>query len=114
MPRVYDKGYERLVAEETLIVEATEELCRVMEGEDDSGEITRKQLAERLGQTKSHVTQLLSGERNMTLRTLAQMADALGHRVEVALKPLPAPPGQKSANSSSSTPLLKERKADGC
>lgn len=34
----------------------------------------------------------------MTLRTLAQIAFVLGHRVEIALKPLSAPPGEKNAD----------------
>ena len=85
--------YERKLAQETLIFEATEEICRVMGPDQDSGEITRKQLAERLGKSKSHVTQLLSGERNLTLRTLADLAGALGHRAVVRLEPIPAPPG---------------------
>jgi transcriptional regulator with XRE-family HTH domain len=46
--------------------------------------INRKELAERLGSSRSHVTQLLSGERNFTLRTLAEIAFTLGRRVHLA------------------------------
>ena len=93
-----DANYERLVAEETLIVEATEEVCRVMEGEDSEGGVTRKELADRLGRSKGFVTQLLSGERNLTLRTLADLAFALDRRVEIRLASIPAEPGAKEAD----------------
>lgn len=85
-------GYEKLVAEETLILEATEAVCERME--QDSA-LTRKALAKRLGKSKGFVSQILSGERNMTLRTLARFADALGCRAEVKLVPVPAPPDEK-------------------
>jgi hypothetical protein len=99
-PNVKDeraKHYERLVAQETLILAATEEVCRLMGPDQDSGKVTRKELAKRLGCGKSHVTQLLSGERNLTLRTLADLAGALGHQVTVKFEPLPGGPGEKNA-----------------
>ena len=92
-------SYDKLVAQETLIVEATEAICEAMEPDqqDDSGKVTRKELAKRLDCGKSHVTQLLSGERNLTLRTLADMAGALGRKVTLTLEPIPAEPGGKPA-----------------
>lgn len=85
-----DRG--QLVGEETLILEATEAICERMEQDP---ELTRKALAERLGRSKGYVTQVLSGERNMTLRTLAQFAAAFDCRAEVKLTPIPGPPGEK-------------------
>jgi len=90
--------YERLVSEEALILEATEAICERME--QDSG-LTRKTLAKRLGKSKGFVTQILAGDRNMTLRTLARLAAALDCRAEVKLTPIPGPPGDKSQGSSS-------------
>jgi transcriptional regulator with XRE-family HTH domain len=81
-----EREYQRLVAEETLIFEATELLSELIEAE----EINRKELATRLGRSKGFVTQILSGERNMTLRTLADFAFALEHRVKVEASPLSA------------------------
>jgi antitoxin component HigA of HigAB toxin-antitoxin module len=98
------KDFERLVAQETLILEATEEVCRAMEASEDcypSEAVTRKELAKRLGCGKSHVTQLLSGERNLTLRTVADLAGALGHKATITLEPIPEPPGE--TNSAPST-----------
>jgi hypothetical protein len=94
-PSPHQTDYECLVAQETLILAATEEVCRVMEGEDSDDSISRSELAKRLGCGKSHVTQLLSGERNLTLRTLADLAGALGHRVTVQLEPIPAREGKR-------------------
>lgn len=76
--------YNRLVAEETLILAATEEICRVLADQ----EVSREELAKRMGVGKSNVSQLLSGDRNMTLRTLAHMAHVLDCKVEVAVKPV--------------------------
>jgi transcriptional regulator with XRE-family HTH domain len=87
--------YARLVAEETLIFDVTEEISRLL----DAAGITRKELAEALGKTKGHVTQLLSGERNMTLRTAADLAHALDRRLHVRARPLDGSferPGQPS------------------
>jgi len=78
-----DNNYERLVAQESLVLEVTEEICRALESE----EVTRKELAQRLGRSKGFVSQLLSGERNMTLRTVADLATALGYRFRVEAVP---------------------------
>jgi len=79
-----EREYERLVEQESLILEATEMLSELIE---ESGE-NRKALAEKLGRSKGFVTQILSGDRNMTLRTLADFAFALEHRVKVKAAPL--------------------------
>jgi transcriptional regulator with XRE-family HTH domain len=67
--------YERLLAQERLILEATEAIVALLE---ETG-VSRQELAKRLGKSKSFVSQILSGERNMTLRTLADVGYALGH-----------------------------------
>ncbi|HWM54307.1 MAG TPA: helix-turn-helix transcriptional regulator [Solirubrobacterales bacterium] len=79
-----ERDYERLVEEESLILEATELIEELLELTD----LNRKELAERLGRSKGFVTQILAGDRNMTLRTLADLAFALEHRVKVAALPL--------------------------
>lgn len=50
--------------------------------------ISRKELAERLGVSKSSISRILNGNRNMTLETLTKVAYALGCKPEVKLKPL--------------------------
>jgi transcriptional regulator with XRE-family HTH domain len=72
--------YERLVAQETLILDATEAIVGLLE---EAG-VSRQELARRLGKSKGFVSQLLSGERNMTLRTLADLGHVLGRRFSLS------------------------------
>ena len=48
--------------------------------------MTQAELAKRLGLSPGRVSQLLSGGRNLTLKTLADLAWALGLRAEMSLK----------------------------
>jgi DNA-binding Xre family transcriptional regulator len=66
-------AHARLAAQERLITEVTETIWKVME---ESG-INKTDLANRIGATKGHVSQVLNGSRNMTLRTLADICFAL-------------------------------------
>lgn len=66
--------HQRAFAEEQLILDVTEAIW----AELDRQGITKAELAARLGKSKAYVTQLLNGSRNMTLRTLADIAFALG------------------------------------
>jgi transcriptional regulator with XRE-family HTH domain len=70
----------RLLREEELILEVTEELSRLLEKEA----VTKAELARRLGKTKGFVSQVLAGGRNLTLRTIADVADVLGYRILVS------------------------------
>lgn len=71
----------RLVAEEAFILEATESLWHALEAHN----ISKAQLAERLNRTKGYVSQVLSGSRNMTLRTFADICFALKARPRIEL-----------------------------
>lgn len=51
--------------------------------------VSKADLAERLGCSKAHVTQLLNGSRNMTLQTLQDIAFALGCRADVKFVEIP-------------------------
>ncbi len=75
----------RMYEEERLILWATEAVAEAMANQG----LTRAQLAEALGTSRRNVTQLLSGSRNMTLRTLAALAHACGMRVDLKIEPLP-------------------------
>jgi len=68
---------QRLVVEESFILDVTEEIHGQME---ELG-VNRVQLAERMGKSKAYVSQLLSGSRNMTLRSLADISFALGLKI---------------------------------
>lgn len=71
----------RVYEQECLIVETTEEIYKAME----AAGLSKVALAERIGSSKSNVTQLMSGSRNMTVRTLADIAAALGCKVTIRL-----------------------------
>jgi transcriptional regulator with XRE-family HTH domain len=71
---VEDPGHMRLFQQERAIYEATELLESVMREEG----VTRSELAKRLGKSKGWVTQLLDGEANKTIRTLADAFAVLG------------------------------------
>ena len=70
---------QRLLEQESLILEATELLSRLLESEG----ITRAELARRLGKSKAYITQLLRGSSNLTLRTLADLGCVLGYRMRL-------------------------------
>lgn len=69
----------RLLRQERLIGDVTEALSELLEREG----VTKAELARRLGKTKAAVGEALSGEANLTLRTIADLADALGYQVKV-------------------------------
>lgn len=54
--------------------------------------ISKVDLAKRLGKSKSYVTQMLSGSRNMTLSTLSDICFALGFKPEVKIPVKPVEP----------------------
>jgi transcriptional regulator with XRE-family HTH domain len=68
------KSGRRELKRQELIVSVTEQIWAAME----AAGVAKSDLARTLEQSKSHITQLLSGDRNMTLATLADIAEALG------------------------------------
>lgn len=86
-----DPKRRRLLVEEELMIEVREKICEYMQLEG----ITRTELAKRLDVTKGYITQILSGSRNVTLRTLAAVADALGYEVKLRLRRLKQPKEQR-------------------
>lgn len=79
---------------ERLILNATELILKLMEHEG----LTMSELAERIGRYKGYVSQLLNGERSMTLKTLAEIAHAMGYRIELGARSLAS---RATANSRS-------------
>lgn len=72
---------KKLYAQEGLILDVTEQIWERMSELDWK----KQDLATALGCGKSHATQLLNGGRNMTLRTLSDIAQALGTEVQIRL-----------------------------
>jgi transcriptional regulator with XRE-family HTH domain len=71
---VEDPKHMRLFQQERAIYEITELIESVMAEQG----IGRSQLAAKLGQSKAWITQLLDGERNKTIRTVADVLAVLG------------------------------------
>ena len=88
----YKEGHEfsnaedRAFAREELVYNVTEDLLVILEDMD----VSKKELARRLGKSPSYVTQLLSGARNMTLGTLSDVCFAVGIKPQVVLPVQPA------------------------
>jgi len=68
---------------ETVIIEFTEKIATIMEEKN----ITRAELARRLGVSRAFVTKLLNGNPNLTIKTMMSIADVLGCDVNLDLYP---------------------------
>lgn len=68
-----DEGL-RLWQQETTILKITELIC----GQMASMNVSRSELARRMGTTPGHVSQLLNGTKNMTVRTISDVFTSLG------------------------------------
>lgn len=76
------EAYERLVRQEELILDVTERLTEALQ---EAG-VTKAELARRLERTPGFVSQLLGGGRNLTLRTISDIAVALSLRPGLELR----------------------------
>ncbi len=92
--------HSRAYLEEGLILETTEAICEALE----KRQLSKADLASRLGTSKAHVTQLLNGGRNMTLRTFAGIAFALDMIPAMALK-------ERASRSSEGEPASRTDRA---
>lgn len=81
---VSDPRRARILQQERFVLEATECVARVLQREN----IPKTELAARLGKSPAFVSQVLSGSRNMTLRTFADFLYALGHTARLVEEPL--------------------------
>lgn len=91
--------FDRDVETETLVAQLTDLVSKIM-GERG---VSKAELARRLGVSAPHITQTLSGERNMTIKTLAEALYAMGHRVETSAVPIDAASGSEPATHDVST-----------
>ena len=77
------EAYERMVRQEELILDVTERLAVEL----TKAGVTKAELARRLGRTPGFVSQVLGGGRNLTLRTISDIARALSVRPSFKLSP---------------------------
>ena len=74
----------RIFQQERLVVEITELMCKIM----NEHNMKRGELAERLNKSKGRISQILNGEANLTLRTVADVFTALGKTLMVSAEDL--------------------------
>lgn len=74
----------RRFQQERAISAVTGLICETMKKEGTG----RAELAEKLGKTKGWVTQLLDGEANKTIRTVADVLAVLGQELRVSSQPI--------------------------
>lgn len=96
--------HQRELARQRLIVAVAEEIWGVMERQ----RVNNSDLANKLGTGKSYVSQLLTGARNMTLRTVADIAAALGQNVSISLVDEDASQGWISHGTTVRLPLREQ------
>lgn len=78
----FSRAEDRALAREELIYNVTEDLLVVLEKLG----VSKVALARHLGKSRSYVTQLLSGSRNMTLGTLADICFTLGISPKISFR----------------------------
>jgi transcriptional regulator with XRE-family HTH domain len=81
---VDDPERMRLFQQERAIYEITE----LIEAEMEAQGVSRAALAKRLGKSKGWVTQLLDGEANKTIRTVADVLAVLGKEFRAFTQPI--------------------------
>lgn len=75
------KTFEREEAQDKLIFNVTEDILIAMENLN----VTKSELARKINKSKSFISQLLDGNSNMTLRTLANICFELGTDVDIRI-----------------------------
>ena len=78
---------QRIWNQEQAVFDVTELICGIM----NEQKVTRAELATKLGKSRPYITQLLDGATNMTIRTVADVLGALGHRLHVTAESLHLP-----------------------
>jgi transcriptional regulator with XRE-family HTH domain len=104
-----DPSFRKLLAIEALVTEAAELIARLMAEK----KVNKAALAKRLNRSRAWVTQLLSGQSNMTVRTLAELAYALEAEVKFDARPAaPANASQDVTRPGTSIRLLNAQPID--
>src|SRR5438309_11470638 len=64
---------------EKILIQLGENICRLMRDQ----QISRAEVAERLGVSRAYVTKVLNGNPNLTIKTLLKLSDALGRELAI-------------------------------
>ena len=98
-----DPEFRKEMAIESLAADAAELVAQLMEQQH----LSKADLARRLNKSRAWVTQLLSGQANMTVRTLAEVVFTLG--AEVKLQHTQPAKAAQEPDRGAWRPLLGER-----
>jgi len=79
----YESEDMKFYLQEELILEVTECIAEMMQKKN----VSKSNLAKKLGRTKGYITQLLNGNANMTLRTISDVMWALDSTMKVNAEP---------------------------
>lgn len=92
----FSRTEERAYAREELVYNVTEDILVALEDLN----VSKKELARRLGKSRSYITQVLSGARNMTLGSLSDICFALEIKPKVTIPVEPVLDSLESAGKS--------------
>ena len=87
---------QRLLEQERLLLDVTESIAALLEKQN----VSRAELARRLGKSPAFVTKLLRGDNNFTLRTLSDVFFALNRGVHFTVEDIAAPVSVSPARAS--------------
>ena len=79
----HDKAFQRLVRQEELILDVTNRLTEALE----QAGVTKAELAKRIERSPGFVSHVFGGGRNLTLKTISDIAAALSLRPTLQLSP---------------------------
>jgi len=68
---------------EKILFQLGEDICLLMEQQ----RLSRTQLAERMGVSPAYITKILSGNPNLTIKSLLKLADAMGKELTLQFAP---------------------------
>lgn len=80
---LHDDAFQRMVRQEELILDVTNKLTEALE----KAGITKSELAKRIERSPGFVSHVFGGGRNLTLRTISDIAAALSLRPALQLSP---------------------------
>lgn len=84
---------ELLLAEESALAQAALAIADLLE----SSNLTQRDLAQRIGVSEARISQILCADSNPTVRTLARIGSATGHRMVVEFQPDPVSQDDEAA-----------------
>lgn len=103
----------RARAASRLIGSIRDDLVKAVVQEKEASGLTQQQLAQKLGVSRATLNRSLAGNRELTLRSVAELAWALDREVSIELRKPDATPGRNYAvaTSTATTPTVKARGA---